>query len=78
MLKPFQWVSVEKFSVPMIKRELNGKYVGFPLGGYVKFVDDADPTSKADKNKLSENGFTQNQSFSVHLLFQQAPLQILF
>ena len=33
------------------------KICWIPLGGYVKFVDDADPTSKADADKLSKNGF---------------------
>ena len=58
-------VDVETFSVGFgreifstyDKKGTKWKICWIPLGGYVKFVDDADPTSKADKNKLSENGF---------------------
>ena len=58
-------VDVETFSIGFgreiysiyDKRGTKWKICWIPLGGYVKFVDDADPTSKADANKFSPNGF---------------------
>ena len=75
-------VDVETFSVGFgreifstyDKKGTKWKICWIPLGGYVKFVDDADPTSKVDKDKLSEHGFHSKSIFQRSSIVSAGPI----
>ena len=43
---------VKKYLVGMINLEPDGKFVGYLLGGYVKFFGDRNVFSQADQEKI--------------------------
>ncbi len=75
-------VDVEAFSVgfgkeiysTIDKRGTKWKICWIPLGGYVKFVDDADPTSRADDSKYSENGFHTKSIYQRSSIVAAGPI----
>ncbi len=75
-------VDVESFSVGFGK-ELIGfydkkgtrwKFCWIPLGGYVKFIDDADSTSKEQVSNDSTNGFHGKSLFAKSLIVSAGPI----
>ena len=75
-------VDVETFSVgfgkeiysKLDKRGTKWKVCWIPLGGYVKFIDDADPASRADVHNISENGFHTKSIFQRSSIVSAGPI----
>ena len=75
-------VDVESFSVGFgkeifgffDKKGTRWKFCWIPLGGYVKFIDDSDPTSKEKTLNGSKNGFHTKSLFSKSLIVSAGPI----
>ena len=75
-------VDVESFSVGFgkeifgffDKKGTRWKFCWIPLGGYVKFIDDADPTSKEKTLNISNNGFHTKSLFAKSLIVSAGPI----
>ena len=75
-------VDVESFSVGFgkeifgffDKKGTRWKFCWIPLGGYVKFIDDSDPTSKEKNLNNSINGFHTKSLFAKSLIVSAGPI----
>ena len=58
----------------MINLELDGKFVGYHLGGYVKFFGDRNVYSQADHREILEKYSEEEQQklFTLKPLYQRA------
>lgn len=75
-------VDVESFSVGFgkeifgffDKKGTRWKFCWIPLGGYVKFIDDSDPTSKEKNLNNAKNGFHTKSLFVKSLIVSAGPI----